>query len=76
MGSCSANVYKVSSSTKVTLTLKPVAKKVTFDISDDDVTTSKKANELPISEKAFVPFTVLLLAYYMLQKPTGYSITS
>ena len=70
----------------MTLTLKPIAKKVTFEIADADVTKTKKkddgttvkvtAKELDISEKAFIPFTALCLVYYMLQKPMGYSISS
>ena len=84
MGTCSANLHKSSTDTKVTLKLKPIAKKATFNITDDDVTKltttgdgkTVKAKELPIGEKAFVPFTALHLVYYMLKKPTGYSISS
>jgi hypothetical protein len=61
MGTCSANVYKVSSEAKLTLSLEPIDKKATLDIVDNDVTTKDddgetiKANRLPIGEKAFCP---------------------
>ena len=53
-------VFKVSNKAKVTLTLKTIDKKATFDIADNDVTTKDvdnepiKANWLPISEKSFL----------------------
>jgi hypothetical protein len=71
MGTCFANVYKVSSEAKVTLTLKPIDKKATFDIVGNDVTTKDdeiiEANMLPIDEKGFcpicgVPLSVLYVA--------------
>jgi hypothetical protein len=82
MGTCSANVYKVSSEAKVTLTLTPIDKKATFDIVDNDVTSKDsagatvKANKLAIGEKAFGPFTALRLVYYMFQISTEYSISN
>ena len=68
MGTCSANLYKSSSDTKVTLTLKPIDKKATFKIDKTDVTSKTDSgdkvavNKLPIGEKAFVSFTALLLS--------------
>ena len=82
MGTCSANLYKSSSDTKVTLTLQPIDKKATFTIDSTDVTATTDSgstvavNKLPIGEKAFVPFTVLLLVYYALQISTGYFIST
>lgn len=67
MGSCSANIYKISTETQVTLTLKPINKKVTFNIDKSDIINQKvKVNQLDIGEKSFVPFMVLCLVCYML----------
>ena len=77
MGTCSANLYKVSSSTTVTLTLKPIDKKVTFKIDKSDSGDKVAVDKFPIGEKALVPFTAaLLLVYYMLQISMGYSIST
>ena len=72
MGTCSANLCKGYSDTEVTLTLKPIDKKVTFDLDEQDV----EVDEFAICEKVFVPFMALCLVYYMLQISTGYSISS
>ena len=63
MGTSSATLYKNSTDTKVTLKLKPIAKKATFYITDDDVTKlattgdgkTVKAKALPIGEKFLSP---------------------
>ena len=79
MGTCSANLHKISGNNKVTLTLEPIAKEASFDIDERDVRDAGdtvEANHLAFSEKVFVPFTVLGLVYYMLQRSTGYSTSS
>lgn len=60
IGTCSANLYKVTSSKTLTLTLQPIGKTATFDIIDN----SKRQN---IGEKAFLshlrsPLSVLYVA--------------
>ena len=55
MGTCSANMFKISTEKQAIITLQPIDKKVTFDIDNTDViNTSIKADELAIGEKAFV----------------------
>lgn len=55
MGTCSAKLYKLSSETEVTLTLKAIDKEVIFGVDKSDlIDQNVKVNELPIGEKSFV----------------------
>ena len=82
MGTCSANLYKNSTDTKVTLTLQPIDRKATFTIDATDVRSKDASggtvavNKLPIGEKGFVSFTTLVLVCYTLQISTGYSTSA
>ena len=67
MGTCSANLYKSSADTKVTLTLQPIDKKATFKIDQTNVTIKTSSgtvavNKLPIGEKVFYPIYVAPLS--------------